>query len=57
MSAKSDTDDDDRYVATRLESAEHKREARIHAAEKGYSTMAAYLRALVYEDLGIETDE
>lgn len=47
----SDSRDGDRFVGTRLKTPEDKQQVRVHAAQEGYSTMAAYLRHLIYEDI------
>lgn len=43
------------YVGFDMDSKEHKRELRVRAAELGFQSMSAYVRALVYQDLDIES--
>ena len=49
--------EDSTYVGFDMESEEDKRQLRVRAAELGFSSMSGYVRALVYEDLGIDLNE
>lgn len=56
MSAETSSDGGrgDTYVGFDLNDPEHKRQLKIEAAKRDYSSMAAFVRDVIYQELDLE---